>query len=330
MCPRACLAGCLLITHPLSCASMRVNACISLDAPSTLAGDFGWGSPQFTKMGRQKVALAQHFLRLGVSELILCDSDAMFLEDPRAFFASYPEADMLSHTDANMPTIRPGDPGLERATAIYSTLNIGLLVLRNTPAMRAFLDKWMNGLVANPKHWDQALFNEIVLQREGLPPLHEYNESQRVVPVWDGHLKVGVLPAAGFSSGHVAFVQHLAPKMQTPQACWGGGVFGVGGCVKWGGWLPKPCDIHGPWCLNNNHPPSFSLLHHRSIWCTRPFSTAGATASARGCARPWSLPTRQSTTPRRGTAPRASCPSSWSGRSCRKTLRTGTTRGTRR
>ena len=169
-------------------------------------------------MGRQKAALAQHFLRLGVPELILSDSDVMFQRDPRAFFASHLEADLLSQTDAVVPTIPPGDPGLERASVIRTMLNIGLLVLRNTPAMRAFLDKWMEGLAADPGKWDQAVLYELITGRaEGLPPLASYNETQRVVPVWDGSLNMGVLPIASFTPGPVAFAQKLAAKMRVPQ-----------------------------------------------------------------------------------------------------------------
>lgn len=181
-------------------------------------GDLGFGSASFLELNSHKVTICQRFLDLGVSELIMSDSDAIFVRDPRPFFSTYPEADILSHTDALTPTIGPGDRGLELPIALRKPLNVGLLVFRNREPVREFLEAWRLEMVANPKAWEQGLFNKLMQARNSsLPSLESYAEDERVFPAWNGSLMLGILPVAGFSPGPVAFMQRIGPKMWVPQ-----------------------------------------------------------------------------------------------------------------
>ncbi|GFH28561.1 glycosyltransferase, partial [Haematococcus lacustris] len=54
------------------------------------AGHLDWGGASFHKMGRQKISLAQLFLRTGLS-LLLVDVDAIVLGDVLAYFQQYPQ-----------------------------------------------------------------------------------------------------------------------------------------------------------------------------------------------------------------------------------------------
>ena len=187
------------------------------------SGDLVFGSASFLELNSHKVTICQRFLDLGVSELIMSDSDAIFIRDPRPFFSTYPEADILSHTDALTPTIGPGDRGLELPIALRKPLNVGLLVFRNREPVREFLEAWRLEMVANPKAWEQGLFNKLMQARNSpLPSLESYAEDERVFPAWNGSLMLGILPVAGFSPGPVAFMQQIGPKMKVPQVRSGG------------------------------------------------------------------------------------------------------------
>ena len=58
-------------------------------------------------------------------------------------------------------------------------------------------------LIADDKIWDQNGFNEIV--RKQLGP--SVDEDSGLVYAYDGELKLGLLPASIFCSGHTYFVQ---------------------------------------------------------------------------------------------------------------------------
>lgn len=58
-------------------------------------------------------------------------------------------------------------------------------------------------LLADEKIWDQNGFNDIV--RRQLGPSVDMDSG--LVYAYDGHLKLGILPASIFCSGHTYFVQ---------------------------------------------------------------------------------------------------------------------------
>jgi hypothetical protein len=66
--------------------------------------DVGWGSPTFHKMGREKVILIDSILPFGF-ELLMCDTDMVWLKNPLPYLARYPDADILTSTDQVVPTV---------------------------------------------------------------------------------------------------------------------------------------------------------------------------------------------------------------------------------
>ncbi|KAL5991447.1 hypothetical protein ACLOJK_012356 [Asimina triloba] len=66
--------------------------------------DVGWGSQTFHKMGREKVILIDAILPFGY-ELLMCDTDMVWLKNPLPYFARFPEADILTSTDQVIPTV---------------------------------------------------------------------------------------------------------------------------------------------------------------------------------------------------------------------------------
>lgn len=58
-------------------------------------------------------------------------------------------------------------------------------------------------LLADDKIWDQNGFNDIIRRQLG-PPV---DEDSGLVYAYDGELKLGLLPASIFCSGHTYFVQ---------------------------------------------------------------------------------------------------------------------------
>ena len=74
--------------------------------------DFGWGSAKFHMMGRHKISLLQSFLSFGL-DIMLCDSDTVWINDPTDYFNRFPAADILTSSDHMSPTQPVADDGLE-------------------------------------------------------------------------------------------------------------------------------------------------------------------------------------------------------------------------
>ncbi|THG23092.1 hypothetical protein TEA_013171 [Camellia sinensis var. sinensis] len=66
--------------------------------------DVGWGSATFHKMGREKVVLIDTILPFGF-ELLMCDTDMVWLKNPLPYLARFPEADVLTSSDQVSPTV---------------------------------------------------------------------------------------------------------------------------------------------------------------------------------------------------------------------------------
>lgn len=73
--------------------------------------DAGWGSPVFHKMGRERLYLVDTLLSFDV-ELLMCDTDMVFLRNPLEYVSRYPQADVLTSSDQLVHTV--GDEALER------------------------------------------------------------------------------------------------------------------------------------------------------------------------------------------------------------------------
>ncbi|CAL0313223.1 unnamed protein product [Lupinus luteus] len=162
--------------------------------------DVGWGSPTFHKMGREKVILIESILPFGF-ELLLCDTDMVWLKNPLPYLARYPKADVLTSTDQLKPT--HVDDSLEVWQEAAESFNVGIFHWRPTEPAKKLAKQWKEMLLADDKLWDQKGFNDILRRHLG-PSVDEHSG---LVFAFDGNLKLGILPASIFCSGHTYFVQ---------------------------------------------------------------------------------------------------------------------------
>ncbi|CAN1804057.1 Arabinosyltransferase XEG113 [Linum perenne] len=171
--------------------------------------DVGWGSPTFHKMGREKVILIDSILPFGV-ELLMCDTDMVWFKNPLPYLARYPEADVLTSSDQVVPTVT--DDRLEIWQQVGAAFNIGIFHWRPTAPAIKLAKEWKELLLADDKIWDQNGFNDIV--RKQLGP--SVNGNDGLTYAFDGSLKLGILPASIFCSGHTYFVQamHLQLRLE--------------------------------------------------------------------------------------------------------------------
>ncbi|KAK4804258.1 hypothetical protein SAY86_004075 [Trapa natans] len=169
--------------------------------------DVGWGSPTFHKMGREKVVLIDAILPFGV-ELLMCDTDMVWLKNPLPYLAGYPEADVLTSSDLVVPTVV--DDSLDIWQQVPAAYNIGIFHWRPTELAKKLAREWKEMLLADDKIWDQNGFNDIV--RTQLGP--SVDEDSRLVYAFDRNLKLGILPASIFCSGHTYFVQAMYEQLR--------------------------------------------------------------------------------------------------------------------
>jgi arabinosyltransferase len=177
--------------------------------------DFGWGSAKFHMMGRHKIALLQTFLSFGL-DIMLCDSDTVWINDPTDYFNRFPAADVLTSSDHMAPTQPVAEDGLERPSAAHSAMNIGVMFFRHSDQTRDFVAAWVAKLDADPNMWDQNAFN--ILVQSGFSEARTHPSNPSLFYGFRGKLVVGVLPVAAFASGHTYHVQHLFQVMTQP-AC---------------------------------------------------------------------------------------------------------------
>ncbi|XP_010518959.1 PREDICTED: arabinosyltransferase XEG113 [Tarenaya hassleriana] len=169
--------------------------------------DVGWGSPTFHKMGREKVILIDAVLPYGY-ELLMCDTDMVWLKDPLPYLARYPDADVLTSSDQVVPTVV--DDSLDNWPQVGAAYNIGIFHWRPTDSAKKLAKEWKDMLLADDKVWDQNGFNEIV--RKQLGP--SVDGDSELFYAYDGNLKVGLLPASIFCSGHTYFVQAMYQQLR--------------------------------------------------------------------------------------------------------------------
>lgn len=86
---------------------------------------------------------------------------------------------------------------------VGAAYNIGIFHWRPTDVSKKLAKEWKEMLLAEEKIWDQNGFNDIV--RRHLGP--SVDEESGLVYAYDGNLKLGILPASIFCSGHTYFVQ---------------------------------------------------------------------------------------------------------------------------
>ncbi|GLI67694.1 hypothetical protein VaNZ11_011960 [Volvox africanus] len=173
--------------------------CFSMKSGLTL-GDFGWGSPTFAKMGREKIRLISIFLNLDVS-VVIADVDVLWLRNPLPYFDRYPEADILTSSDSTFATVP--DEQLERWPEAGAAANIGIMLFRKKSL--SFVEDWIQVIESDDKIWDQNAFNDLF--RRGWKTLEPANKN--LFLGYDGSLTMGILPVSLFCSGHTMFVQRL-------------------------------------------------------------------------------------------------------------------------
>ncbi|XP_040989496.1 arabinosyltransferase XEG113-like isoform X2 [Juglans microcarpa x Juglans regia] len=169
--------------------------------------DVGWGSPTFHKMGREKVILIDSVLPFGY-ELLMCDTDMVWLKNPLPYLARFPGADVLTSSDQVIPTVV--DDRLDIWQQVSGAYNIGIFHWRPTDSAKKLAKEWKDMLLADEKIWDQNGFNDIV--RRQLGP--SVDEESGLAYAFDGNLKLGILPASIFCSGHTYFVQAMYQQLR--------------------------------------------------------------------------------------------------------------------
>ncbi|CDP12730.1 unnamed protein product [Coffea canephora] len=169
--------------------------------------DFGWGSENFHKMGREKAILIDTILAFGF-ELLMCDVDAIWLKNPLPYLARFPEADILTSTDQLVPTVV--DDRLEIWKEVGADYNIGMFLWRPSSSSKKLAKEWKEMLEANETIWDQDGFN--ILVRQQLGP--SVDGESGLVYAYDGNLKLGFLPASIFCSGHTYFIQAMYQQLR--------------------------------------------------------------------------------------------------------------------
>ncbi|VAH91805.1 unnamed protein product [Triticum turgidum subsp. durum] len=169
--------------------------------------DVGWGSPTFHKMGREKVLLINELLPFGY-ELLMCDTDMVWLKNPLPYLARYPSADLLTSSDQVIPTVT--DDSLENWREVTGAYNIGIFHWRPTEPAKRLAKDWKDLVISDDKIWDQNAFNDLVHKVFGQPVQGE----DELVYSYDGKLKLGVLPASIFCSGHTYFVQGMHQQLR--------------------------------------------------------------------------------------------------------------------
>ncbi|KAJ8758788.1 hypothetical protein K2173_000509 [Erythroxylum novogranatense] len=169
--------------------------------------DVGWGSATFHKMGREKVILIDAILPFGY-EVLMCDTDMVWLKNPLPYLARYPDADVLTSSDQVVPTVV--DDSLEVWQQVGAAYNIGVFHWRPTESSKKLAKEWKEMLLADDKIWDQNGFNDIV--RKQLGP--SVDGESGLVYAFDGTLRLGILPSSIFCSGHTYFVQAMYQQLR--------------------------------------------------------------------------------------------------------------------
>lgn len=95
--------------------------------------------------------------------------------------------------------------------------NIGIFHWRPTESAKKLAREWKEMLLADDNIWDQNGFNDIVRRRLG----PSVDDDSGLVYAFDGNLKLGLLPASIFCSGHTYFVQvkDFFSSLKLPNGC---------------------------------------------------------------------------------------------------------------
>lgn len=165
--------------------------------------DFGWGSPNFHKMGRKKIDLIRQFTVMGY-DILVSDVDTVWMRDPIPYMQQYKDADVLTSSDHLSTSAMDG--GLEVRSRTHSPANIGIMLFRHTA--KELAKEWVEMIEANDKLWDQNAFNTLM----GRGGNGKADPETRLFMGYKGTMKMGILPVGLFCSGHTYFVQKMHEK----------------------------------------------------------------------------------------------------------------------
>ena len=183
-------------------------------------GDYGWGTPNFRKMGLHKVQLVLDLAKFGADALTV-DADAFILRDPWPYILRFPSADVLMSSDLLRATLGYNHTGLEGAGGFGADYIIGYIFIRARAL--EFVQQWRDAVFGSPQAWDQQLFARVLRYgrpprrtRRGYPPERRLT-ADNLKPMFQlssGEvLLAGVLPVGLFASGHTFFVTRMAHLM---------------------------------------------------------------------------------------------------------------------
>lgn len=168
--------------------------------------DVGWGSPIFHAMGREKITLINVFLSMEY-ELLICDTDMVWVQNPLPWIARFPTADVITSSDEVIRTVDDDSP--EKWNRAHGAYNIGILYYRPTESAKKQAREWAELLSSDDKIWDQNGFNDLMRKQLG----DDVPNEPGVFFAYDGHLKMVIMPVSLFCSGHTYFVQKLYKKV---------------------------------------------------------------------------------------------------------------------
>ena len=178
--------------------------------------DFGWGSQNFHKMGRDKIRLIRDFTKVEGISVLISDIDVAWLRDPTPFFKRYPSADILVSTDLLRSEIALDPPlqtphlvdgeGLEFHVC-HAASNIGIMWFRPTRGSQQLTEEWVRRIEADDKLWDQNAFNDL----KALAGACAYRPDGTGLTdtAFGGRVTMGTLPVSQFSNGHTFYAQRL-------------------------------------------------------------------------------------------------------------------------
>ena len=92
--------------------------------------DYAWSGVKFAHATWLKVHMVQEVVNLGFN-VILSDTDVMWMKDPMAFIARFPEVDMMMSVDDTATGTPANDTGFESVNHPHRNHNTGVYFIRS-------------------------------------------------------------------------------------------------------------------------------------------------------------------------------------------------------
>ncbi|XP_044505463.1 arabinosyltransferase XEG113-like isoform X5 [Mangifera indica] len=146
----------------------------------------------------------KHLTDLGLSNLMVGAMDTKLVE--ALYWKGVPVFDMGSH----MSTLDVGWGSPSFHKMVDAAYNVGIFHWRPTESSKKLAKEWKEMLLADETVWDQNGFNDLVRRQLGPSVIGDSG----LAYAYDGNLKLGVLPASIFCSGHTYFVQAMYQQLR--------------------------------------------------------------------------------------------------------------------